>query len=76
MSKEYAINMNLGTCVGREEVTKIPKSHMPPLEKGYQIVITVPFITKAVAQSMCDKFIKHGLQSPPLRDDKTHDEQE
>ncbi|KKL90490.1 hypothetical protein LCGC14_1904230, partial [marine sediment metagenome] len=34
------------------------------------IVITVPFITKATAQKVCDRFIKYGLQSPPLRDNE------
>ena len=71
MSKEYAINMNLGNCQGRAEVTKIPKSHIPPLEEGYQVVITVPFMTEETAQKVCDGFIKHGLKSPPLRDDET-----
>ena len=33
----------------------------------YDVVITVPFVTKDVAQSNCDKFVKHGLHYPPLR---------
>ena len=71
MSKKYVINVTVGDCQGRAEVTKIPKSHIPLLEEGYQIVITVPFITKATAQKVCDRFIKYGLQSPPLRDDES-----
>ena len=63
MSKEYNTNIRVDTTGGKAEVTKIPKSCIPPLAKGYQIVITIPFLTKAIAQSVCDRFIKCGLEA-------------